>query len=62
MNMTEQIFRVVIPEEEETQVKDGKAKSNLKNVPWLCVCLTDESWYVVRNTWCYRIRWFWSWF
>ena len=27
MNMTEQIFRVVIPEEEETQVKDGKAKS-----------------------------------
>ena len=26
MNMTEQIFRVVIPEEEETQVKDGKAK------------------------------------
>lgn len=28
MNMTEQIFRVVIPEEEETQVKDGKAKNN----------------------------------
>lgn len=30
MNMTEQIFRVVIPEEEETQVKDGKAKKQLK--------------------------------
>ena len=30
MNMTEQIFRVVIPEEEETQVKDGKAKNKLK--------------------------------
>ena len=28
MNMTEQIFRVVIPEEEETQVKDGKAKTS----------------------------------
>ncbi len=28
MNMTEQIFRVVIPEEEETQVKDGKAKND----------------------------------
>ena len=42
MNMTEQIFRVVIPEEEETQVKDGKAKSNLKNVPWLCTCRTSD--------------------
>ena len=30
MNMTEQIFRVVIHEEEETQVKDGKAKKQLK--------------------------------
>ena len=28
--MTEQIFRVVIPEEEETQVKDGKAKKLTK--------------------------------
>lgn len=35
-------FRVVIPEEEETQVKDGKAKSNLKNVPWLCTCRTSD--------------------
>lgn len=26
MNMQEQIFRVVIPEEEETSIKDGKAK------------------------------------
>lgn len=31
MNMTEQIFRVVIPEEEETQVKDGKLKRLLKH-------------------------------
>lgn len=36
MNMTEQIFRVVIPEEEETQVKDGKAKTCEENIPWLC--------------------------
>lgn len=42
MNMTEQIFRVVIPEEEETQVKDGKAKKQLKNVPWLCTCRTSD--------------------
>ena len=52
MNMTEQIFRVVIPEE-ETQVKDGKAKSNLKTFPGYVLVelvMTDESWYVVRNT------------
>ena len=36
MNMTEQIFRVVIPEEEETQVKDGKAKNRLKDISWVC--------------------------
>ena len=35
MNMTEQIFRVVIPEEEETQVKDGKAKKLVKKFPRL---------------------------
>ena len=49
MNMTEQIFRVVIPEEEETQVKDGKAKSNLKTFPGYVLVelvMTDESWYV----------------
>lgn len=53
MNMTEQIFRVVIPEEEETQVKDGKAKRLLKTFPGYVLVeliMTDESWYVVRNT------------
>ena len=40
-------FRVVIPEEEETQVKDGKAKSNLKTFPGYVLVelvMTDESW------------------
>ena len=54
MNMTEQIFRVVIPEEEETQVKDGKAKKQLKKTfpgyVLVELVMTDESWYVVRNT------------
>ena len=40
MNMTEQIFRVVIPEEEETQVKDGKAKNKLKDISWVCFSRT----------------------
>ena len=30
MNMQDQIFRVVIPEEEETTIKDGKKKTALK--------------------------------
>ena len=37
----------------ETQVKDGKAKSNLKTFPGYVLVelvMTDESWYVVRNT------------
>ena len=54
MNMTEQIFRVVIPEEEETQVKDGKAKKLVKKTfpgyVLVELVMTDESWYVVRNT------------
>ena len=33
MNMTEQILELSYLEEEETQVKDGKAKKQLKNVP-----------------------------
>ncbi|MDU1498331.1 MAG: transcription termination/antitermination NusG family protein [Staphylococcus epidermidis] len=53
MNMTEQIFRVVIPEEEETQVKDGKAKKLVKKTfpgyVLVELIMTDESWYVVRN-------------
>ena len=53
MNMTEQIFRVVIPEEEETQVKDGKAKKLVKKTfpgyVLVELVMTDQSWYVVRN-------------
>ncbi len=48
MNMTEQIFRVVIPEEEETQVKDGKAKTTVKKTfpgyVLVELIMTDESW------------------
>ncbi|MGH2128895.1 transcription termination/antitermination NusG family protein, partial [Enterococcus faecalis] len=51
---TEQIFRVVIPVEEETQDKDGKAKKQLKKTfPDYVLAelvMTDVSWYVVRNT------------
>ena len=54
MNMQEQIFRVVIPEEEETSIKDGKAKTQIKKTfpgyVLVELIMTDESWYVVRNT------------
>lgn len=54
MNMQDQIFRVVIPEEEETTVKDGKRKTALKKTfpgyVLVELIMTDESWYIVRNT------------
>ena len=54
MNMQDQIFRVVIPEEEETTVKDGKRKTAMKKTfpgyVLVELIMTDESWYIVRNT------------
>ena len=54
MNMQDQIFRVVIPEEEETTVKDGKRKTAMKKTfpgyVLVELLMTDESWYIVRNT------------
>ena len=54
MNMQDQIFRVIIPEEEETTVKDGKRKTAMKKTfpgyVLVELVMTDESWYIVRNT------------
>ncbi|MFB9861176.1 transcription termination/antitermination protein NusG [Salinicoccus siamensis] len=54
MNMQDQIFRVIIPEEEETTVKDGKRKTAMKKTfpgyVLVELIMTDESWYIVRNT------------
>lgn len=54
MNMQDLIFRVVIPEEEETTIKDGKKKTSMKKTfpgyVLVELVMTDESWYVVRNT------------
>lgn len=32
MGMEDKIFRVIVPEEEETEVKNGKRKTSLKKV------------------------------
>lgn len=54
MEMTDKIFRVLVPVEEETEVKNGKSKSVVKKVfPGYVIVemvMTDDSWYVVRNT------------
>src|SRR3954471_18067012 len=54
MGMQDKIFRVVIPEEEETEVKNGKAKTVKRKVfpgyVLVEIVMTDDSWYVVRNT------------
>ncbi|PKR76611.1 transcription termination/antitermination protein NusG [Halalkalibacillus sediminis] len=54
MGMEDKIFRIIVPEEEETEVKDGKRKTSMKKVfPGYVLTemvMTDDSWYVVRNT------------
>ncbi|MGY4691835.1 transcription termination/antitermination protein NusG [Salibacterium sp. K-3] len=54
MEMTDKIFRVLVPVEEETEVKNGKSKQVMRKVfPGYVIVemvMTDDSWYVVRNT------------
>src|SRR5699024_12058884 len=54
MGMDDKIFRVIIPEEEETEYKDGKKKTAMKKFfpgyVLVEMIMTDDSWYVVRNT------------
>ena len=54
MGMGDYIFRVVIPEEEEKEVKNGKEKVNMKKTfpgyVLVEMIMSDDSWYVVRNT------------
>jgi transcriptional antiterminator NusG len=54
MDMKERIFDVVIPTQEEIEVKDGKRRVVERHVfpgyVLVNMLLTEESWYVVRNT------------
>jgi transcriptional antiterminator NusG len=54
MGMQNKIFRVVVPTEEEVEIRDGKKRSSRKRVfpGYILVhmVLDEESWYVVRNT------------
>src|SRR5690606_33699328 len=54
MGMQDKIVRVIVPEEEETEIKNGKKKVVKKKVfpgyVLVEIIMTDDSWYVVRNT------------
>ena len=54
MDVQDKIFQVVVPTEDEMEIKDGRRKSVAKKVfpGYILVRMTmdDESWYVVRNT------------
>ena len=43
-------FDIIVPMEEQIEIKDGKRKTNLKKVFPGYVLITEESWYIVRNT------------
>lgn len=54
MEMHDQIFRVIVPTEEEIEIKNGQRRTvNKKIYPGYVLVqmrMTDDSWYVVRNT------------
>lgn len=54
MDMEDCIFRVIVPEEKIVEVKDGVTKERTKKMfpGYILVemVMTDDAWYVVRNT------------
>jgi hypothetical protein len=54
MGMQDKIFRVLVPMEEEVEIKNGKKKVTQRKVfpgyVLVEMIVTDDSWYVVRNT------------
>ena len=54
MDMEDYIYRVIVPEEKVVEVKDGVTKEKTKKMfpGYILVemVMTDEAWYVVRNT------------
>lgn len=54
MEMQDKIFRVLVPMEKEIEHKEGKKKAVMRKVfpgyVLVEMIMTDDSWYVVRNT------------
>ncbi len=54
MDMGDRIFRIIVPTEDQVEIKNGEKKTSKKRIfpSYVLVemVLTDESWYLVRNT------------
>ncbi|MFP3897396.1 MAG: transcription termination/antitermination protein NusG [Anaerolineales bacterium] len=54
MGMQDKIFRVIVPTEEEVEIRDGERKTKRKRLfpgyVMVQMIMDEESWYVVRNT------------
>lgn len=54
MNMEDYIFRVIVPEQTEVEIKDGVRKEKVKKLfpgyVLVEMVMTNEAWFVVRNT------------
>lgn len=54
MNMQDKIFDVIVPKEKQIEIKNGKRKVVEKKIfpgyVLVDMIVTDDSWYVVRNT------------
>ena len=54
MELQENIYRVVVPEQKVVEVKDGVKKEKVKKMfpgyVLVEMVMSDESWYIVRNT------------
>ena len=54
MGISENLFRIVVAEEVQIEVKNEKSKEVVKNIfpgyLFVEMIMTDEAWYVVRNT------------
>lgn len=54
MGMESNIFRVIIPQQKEVEIKDGVRKEKVKKMfpgyVLVEMIMSDEAWYVVRNT------------
>ena len=54
MGMEDYIYRVVVPEQKEIEVKDGEKKEKVKKMfpGYILVemVMSDEAWFIVRNT------------
>lgn len=54
MGMEDYIYRVVVPEQKEVEIKDGKEKEKIKKMfpGYILVemVMNDEAWFIVRNT------------